>query len=55
MDYAFYLEYDGDLYYVGGYFWIIGNMIDMLNKDPNAKHFAFRRKNYINQRNWDNP
>lgn len=52
---TFYLEYDGDLYYGGGYYWVIGNMIDMLNKDPNAESFPFRRKNYINQRNWDDP
>lgn len=52
---TFYLEYDGDLYYGGGYYWVIGNVIDMLNKDPNAESFPFRRKNYINQRNWDDP
>lgn len=52
-----YVEHNNN-YYVGGfggYVWLISNMIDMLNKDPNAESFPFRRKNYINQRNWDDP
>lgn len=49
----FYMEYNNNRYYVGGYIWIISNMLDMFKKDPNATHFPFRRKNYINGRKWD--
>lgn len=52
-----YVEHNNNHYVggFGGYVWLISNMIDMLNKDPNAESFPFRRKNYINQRNWDDP
>lgn len=52
---TFYIEYDNSQYYIGGYIWFMGNILDMLKKDPNAEQFPFRRKNYINGRKWDEP
>lgn len=38
-----------------GCVWIIGNMVKMLQQDPNATHFPFVKKNYTNERAWDDP
>lgn len=52
---AFYIEYQGEKYNVGDAIWIMNNIVDMLKQNPNAEHFPFRRKNYINHRKWDEP
>lgn len=51
----FYIERDNNQYNSGNYIWLISNMLDMLKQNPNAEHFPFRRKNYINDRKWDEP
>lgn len=35
--------------------WLSKSVIDMLQKDPNATHFPFKRKNLTNGRTWDSP
>lgn len=50
---ACYIEYLGEKCHVDDTIWIINSMIDMLKQNPNAEHFPFQRKNYINHRKWN--
>ncbi|MDO4897444.1 MAG: hypothetical protein Q3971_08785 [Moraxella sp.] len=51
----YYFEYENECYVVKSLAWMIGSMVDVLQKDPTATHFPFVKKNYINGRVWDDP
>lgn len=50
-----YFEYENECYVVKSLAWMVGSMVDVLQKDPTATHFPFVKKNYINGRAWDEP